>query len=788
MDDLTRALMAHASRQAQGGDGETQQRGDKRRAYYQRLLDESEGRAIPPQPGSTDPDYVASIPDADKYTTSLAASAVDPFNIPSSLLGLVAPQTRDAWRSAQKESPSGGFVGSMLSGGGAYNAASKALTAAKAGLTSQVALGAGSGAGSDAIDAAAGEKVDPRHALAKALIGGGLAAPMRYAVPTVAGGAAVDLGLDPVSQMMGAGAQAALPPEKQRRLDEINATISGPQFKTMGPQARGALQREKEALEAQSAADDAATARSKRQLDEEAARAEQIRRNTAADATLKDQIERERKIKDQNTPISQLYPTETMLAQGGTLGAGLLLSALMKYAGARRYNATMTAAEKRASDAVGNAEKAYAANDFAGAAYHREVARAAQQQIDDLAKTGIGKDGSIWPAIGGAEIAAVGPSWIDHYTRSTSGSELHKNSNPTSDWQDMASRFAGSAALGLGLGKMAQVPGYMAKRAVPATQSGAIAALDRAANGAAVRDVDMMGSTAAEGAKAAERAFTSQQAAQGARGLFEHTAQAADEAALARASVGRPSVTRPANTGSAAGTPGQPGTQPAPGQPPQTVPAQNPSTSPVTGANNASATGESQANTVTHQFDPDQLRQITAALMGGSRAQTLPRQIAGPSAASTLYDQMFSGPAGQTTPRDASRAVYDRFALNRPAPRGRGGLTQEGFADKVNTELRNVTGNPKAEGLNRTQLDTRRKAFEAEVADMMKRNAGMSYPEARDAVRNDPALANRILGMSGVGATGAAIGAGALSDAEEPDDESRRRLARALMHGASTAY
>lgn len=87
--------------------------------------------------------------------TGFAASAADPLGIPSALLGMVAPQARDAWRGAQGAGGMGPqLAGGILSGYGAVNALMRGGSAI-AGIPGMIAGGAATGAG-PAIDYAAG--------------------------------------------------------------------------------------------------------------------------------------------------------------------------------------------------------------------------------------------------------------------------------------------------------------------------------------------------------------------------------------------------------------------------------------------------------------------------------------------------------------------------------------------------------------------------------------------------------------------------------------------------------
>jgi hypothetical protein len=143
-----------------------------------------------------------------KFGTSAAASAVDPFNLPSAALGLVSPGGRDAWREAQRE---GGAVpnllGAGLSGVGATSAAFNALKT----LPQMVGFGALTGGGSDVVDAASGKEGALNSGTAlKTVVGGASALPPGM---LLAGGGALAGGALVADQAMAQGK-----PKKEEKL------------------------------------------------------------------------------------------------------------------------------------------------------------------------------------------------------------------------------------------------------------------------------------------------------------------------------------------------------------------------------------------------------------------------------------------------------------------------------------------------------------------------------------------------------------------------------------------
>lgn len=132
--------------------------------------------------------WVPVITDADRATPgAMAASALDPLNIPSALVGTVSPKARDAWREAQSAAgPVPQMVGGMA--GGAM-AVPRILAAAGGGLKGALALGGAAGS-SDVVDEAGGgvEGAMGGKTLAKALLSGASALPLRAAAPVAAAG------------------------------------------------------------------------------------------------------------------------------------------------------------------------------------------------------------------------------------------------------------------------------------------------------------------------------------------------------------------------------------------------------------------------------------------------------------------------------------------------------------------------------------------------------------------------------------------------------------------------
>lgn len=99
----------------------------------------------------------------------LSTSLIDPGNIPSAVLGLVSPEARDAWRSAQSAGGddllSPGGIGKLLSGVGVGGAAINA-GAKLAGAGGAAAAGSGFAAGSDIIEGS-----PDRRTVGKAMLG-----------------------------------------------------------------------------------------------------------------------------------------------------------------------------------------------------------------------------------------------------------------------------------------------------------------------------------------------------------------------------------------------------------------------------------------------------------------------------------------------------------------------------------------------------------------------------------------------------------------------------------------
>lgn len=171
---------------------------DEAFSAWQQIMVDLNGDGVPDVPA---PPAVASrlarqrqnqqlAPDWASKLASGAAGFVDPFNIPSSVAGLVSPGARDAWRGVQSEHPGMAFAGGAASGMGIGG---MVMRAASPVLNSM--LGGGIGAGSDVIDQAAGVDAVGRGTAAKALLGALPALPSKAMVP--AAGAAGALMLQP---------------------------------------------------------------------------------------------------------------------------------------------------------------------------------------------------------------------------------------------------------------------------------------------------------------------------------------------------------------------------------------------------------------------------------------------------------------------------------------------------------------------------------------------------------------------------------------------------------------
>lgn len=110
----------------------------------QRRQQEATMRAIAPMLGQwLDPTNIPA------RLRSAAATAVDPFGIPSALLGIASPQMRDRWRAQQEESLLGNIAGNVAGTTGALGALPKAGNGVLGML-----YGGALGAGSDLIDTA----------------------------------------------------------------------------------------------------------------------------------------------------------------------------------------------------------------------------------------------------------------------------------------------------------------------------------------------------------------------------------------------------------------------------------------------------------------------------------------------------------------------------------------------------------------------------------------------------------------------------------------------------------
>lgn len=108
---------------------------------------------------------------------STAASLVDPLNIPSAAVGVVSPETRDHWRAAQEESPSGRLAGSVAGGMAALRMAPAVAT-----IPRSMGAGAAAGAAPDLVDASVGNGTLDQETLMKAAFGAA-GYPMRARMP-----------------------------------------------------------------------------------------------------------------------------------------------------------------------------------------------------------------------------------------------------------------------------------------------------------------------------------------------------------------------------------------------------------------------------------------------------------------------------------------------------------------------------------------------------------------------------------------------------------------------------
>jgi hypothetical protein len=220
------------------------------------------------------------------------------------------------------------------------------------------------------------------------------------------------------------------------------------------------------------------------------------------------------------TPIAELYPDETLMAQMALAGGGLAMSALNKGRSLHAYNKAASQAEQQAANAAASAQRLRGQGNAADAAVKLKEA---QRLTDDLANLKPNNAMTVAPAIGGLELAAVGPTGVD-YLRSggdpdnplyekaidsvTSGKFF-----PTSD---VLSRLALAGAMGLAGSKVANagVQGVLGKYQASTAPAAKVGALMDEVGGPQNVSADAVADAAVAGGIASERAISARGALQ----------------------------------------------------------------------------------------------------------------------------------------------------------------------------------------------------------------------------------------------------------------------------------
>lgn len=94
------------------------------------------------------------------------ASAIDPLNIPSAVVGTVSPTIRDHWRAEQDRNFAGNMVGNTIGTAGLFRAIPAASSAGGG-----IARGGAAGASADVIDTASGNGGFDKQTLYNTMLG-----------------------------------------------------------------------------------------------------------------------------------------------------------------------------------------------------------------------------------------------------------------------------------------------------------------------------------------------------------------------------------------------------------------------------------------------------------------------------------------------------------------------------------------------------------------------------------------------------------------------------------------
>lgn len=386
-----------------------------------------------------------------RMAVAAGASAPDLFGIPSAVLGAVSPEMRDSWRAVQQQE---GMVPQMIgSAVGGVAAIPRVLGAIGGGALRSAGVLGGGAAASDVIDEHGGgvDGAVGKNTLAKMLLGGAAATPLRYAAPMAAGGGTM-LAMNGEAQAQGVDRNAiaarmrAMKPEQVRAFQEANGLMTDGR---VGPETIGKAVELEMARAARSSVE-AEQGRIKAQGEAEGAK-EAARIKAEAEARgIEAEKASELKGKEARRPFIERNPEYSTYAPwiaGAASAAIPVLSSLLTRRAA-------TAPARQTAGAVDDAIAAYKA------APSPIVARTAAAAADDYAAAAAARPASPTALDRGLDAATVGtaammptaavmmPNVID-YAQQSPDSPAYKQAAEQFTVDKMLERLWGPTSMGM---------------------------------------------------------------------------------------------------------------------------------------------------------------------------------------------------------------------------------------------------------------------------------------------------------------------------------------------------
>lgn len=424
-----------------------------------------------------------------------AASAADPFGIPSAVAGVMSPETRDSWRAVQQQE---GMVPQMIgSAVGGVAAIPRVLGAIGGGALRSAGVLGGGAAASDVIDEHGGgvDGAVGKNTLAKMLLGGAAATPLRYAAPMAAGGGTM-LAMNGEAQAQGVDRNAiaarmrAMKPEQVRAFQEANGLMTDGR---VGPETIGKAVELEMARAARSSVE-AEQGRIKAQGEAEGAK-EAARIKAEAEARgIESEKASELKSKEARRPFIERNPEYSTYAPwiaGAASAAIPVLSSLLTRraatAPARQTAGAVDdamAAYKAAPSPIGARTAAAAADDYATAAAAKPASPTALDRGLDAATVGTA---AMMPTA-----AVMMPNIID-YAQQSPDSPAYKQAADQFTMNKMLERLWGPTSMGMILAGSGRLAG----------DKTAAAMINPAPKGANLAEARTLGQMLSEGAPTA---------------------------------------------------------------------------------------------------------------------------------------------------------------------------------------------------------------------------------------------------------------------------------------------